>query len=173
MANTCPYCGYKNLEGALICEGCRALLFKRDEGEATRLLGDPHEKIMALPDSKRGTKTLPGSRIIFDLGDPRPRIVTLNDGDEITIGRQGSGNGHTADVLLDELRAWEQGVSRLHAAIRRLGDNVHLIDLQSTNGTYLNGQRIPPGQPQLLRDGDEIRLGQYVIHVYFVYIERE
>jgi len=34
-----------------------------------------------------------------------------------------------------------------------------VVDLDSTNGTFLNGMRIMPHQPRILRDGDEIRLG--------------
>jgi len=54
-------------------------------------------------------------------------------------------------------------ISRQHARIIRRGQNLWLEDLNSTNGTYLNGQRI--FEPVLLRAGDEIRLGASVLRV--------
>lgn len=49
-------------------------------------------------------------------------------------------------------------VSRYHAMIDLTDDGVFVTDLQSTNGTYLNGQRL--GERTLLQPADEIRLGQ-------------
>lgn len=61
------------------------------------------------------------------------------------------GRSSEADVRLPDA-----GVSRLHAELRLLGDEVVLVDLGSTNGTTLNGQRIQEGR---LRDGDRIGVG--------------
>jgi pSer/pThr/pTyr-binding forkhead associated (FHA) protein len=66
--------------------------------------------------------------------------------DPILIGRD-PGN----DVVLDDRR-----VSRKHAEIRlRLG-RYTLYDLQSTNGTYVNGRRVAE---KVLDDGDRISIG--------------
>jgi hypothetical protein len=46
--------------------------------------------------------------------------------------------------------------SRHHAELRRAADGVTLVDLGSTNGTYVNGVRV---HDQDLRDGDTIRVG--------------
>jgi pSer/pThr/pTyr-binding forkhead associated (FHA) protein len=51
--------------------------------------------------------------------------------------------------------------------IRRGEDTLTLVDLGSTNGTHLNGQRLIPNQPRVLRDGDEVRLGKLVFHIFF------
>ncbi|MCS7071755.1 MAG: FHA domain-containing protein, partial [Anaerolinea sp.] len=62
---------------------------------------------------------------------------------------------------------FEKGVSRLHAAICRQDETLTIVDMGSSNGTHLNGQRLIPDQPRVLRDGDEIRLGKLVAHIYF------
>src|SRR5205823_1664017 len=49
---------------------------------------------------------------------------------------------------------------RYHAPIDRLGARVRLRDLRSTNGVFVNGQRIKGDA--WLKQGDEIRLGPYV-----------
>ena len=62
------------------------------------------------------------------------------------------GRSHEAGVQLADQR-----VSRLHASIEPAGDRYRVRDLDSTNGTYLNG-RMVKGR-QLLASGDEIALG--------------
>ena len=56
-----------------------------------------------------------------------------------------------------QCRIWDPGVSRQHAKIVRQpnGDYV-LIDLGSTNGTYLNGLKVKSAS---LHDGDRIQVG--------------
>jgi len=41
------------------------------------------------------------------------------------------------------------------------------LGVGSSNGTFLNGQRLVPNQPRVLRDGDEVRFGKLVAHIYF------
>lgn len=75
-----------------------------------------------------------------------------------TIGRD-----DTADIILDD-----PGISRHHSEIRVTYDGPHLIatlrDLDSTNGTYVNGD--PVGRARLL-DGDRITIGRttFTIHM--------
>src|SRR2546423_1593687 len=66
-----------------------------------------------------------------------------------TMGREG------CDVNL-----MDPEVSRRHAAIRDEGGSLAIEDLGSTNGTFVNGQRITV--VTVLRDGDSVRLGNTV-----------
>lgn len=52
-------------------------------------------------------------------------------------------------------------VSRLHARIFCRQEAYYLEDLNSRNGTRLNGHMLDSGQPQLLKDGDEIVFADY------------
>ena len=62
-------------------------------------------------------------------------------------------------ILLNDEQA-----SRRHALIQRQGDSVYLIsDLGSSNGTFVNGQRI--SQPTPLNAGDRIRIGETKLEV--------
>jgi pSer/pThr/pTyr-binding forkhead associated (FHA) protein len=83
------------------------------------------------------------------------------------LGRSDNTSTQKPDLDLTPYGALEKGVSRIHAAIERSEDTLTLIDMGSANGTHLNGQRLIPDQPRVLRDGDEIRLGKLVAHVYF------
>ncbi len=62
----------------------------------------------------------------------------------------------------NELIAATAQMSRHHAEIRYDGTCWNLVDLQSTNGTFVNGQRIWPGQPRRLQPGDVVRFGPTV-----------
>ena len=53
-------------------------------------------------------------------------------------------------------------VSTRHAQILQQGQSHTVMDLGSTNGTFLNEQRLVPNTPQLLKDGDTIRFGETI-----------
>lgn len=71
----------------------------------------------------------------------------LMDSDVVVIGREVG----LADLLLPERQ-----VSRRHARIERRPDGFFLSDLDSKNGTFLNGREVK--EPQQLQDGDEIQI---------------
>jgi diguanylate cyclase (GGDEF)-like protein len=71
---------------------------------------------------------------------------------QITGGSTELGRGDTVEIRIDD-----DGVSRRHAALVRLEDGaLQLRDLGSTNGTFVNGDRI---SEQVLEDDDRIALG--------------
>lgn len=70
------------------------------------------------------------------------------DGEKISFGRGGD-----ADFRFDD-----NGLSRLNSTVYREGDHVWIVDENSTNGTFVNGQPVgASGTP--LRDGDTIKIG--------------
>lgn len=71
--------------------------------------------------------------------------------ERIIIGRSGS-----ADVQLPHA-----AVSSSHATIQAQGSGYELVDEGSTNGTRINGERIPAGRAKPLRSGDEIEIGGF------------
>ena len=53
--------------------------------------------------------------------------------------------------------------STRHATVRCNGGQISVQDMKSTNGTYLNGQRIDPATPVPLSEGDKVRFGGYTV----------
>jgi len=79
---------------------------------------------------------------------------------EIVIGREDPVSGVFPDIDLTYHGGDEGGVSRRHARIFVHGTQFFIEDLNSTNSTYVNQQRLTPGQPHPLNTGDEIQVGR-------------
>jgi pSer/pThr/pTyr-binding forkhead associated (FHA) protein len=59
------------------------------------------------------------------------------------------------DIVIDNL-----AVSGEHAVLQMTGNEVYLEDLNSTNGTYINGKAV---KKQLLQNNDTVEIGKYKI----------
>ena len=89
-----------------------------------------------------------------------PKMIVSIDGvvikevqlskDRTTLGRRPYN-----DIVIDNL-----AVSGEHAVLLMTGNDVHLEDLNSTNGTYVNGKAV---KKQLLQNSDTIEIGKYKI----------
>jgi len=99
------------------------------------------------PAAPARARTHPAQRPWLDVdGDRYPLLAAIT-----ILGRDNS-----ADVILDD-----PGISRQHTEIRVTSDGPHLItnirDLGSTNGTFVNGERITSRR---LADGDRVNVGR-------------
>jgi len=65
------------------------------------------------------------------------------------------GRGEANEVFIDDLKA-----SRFHLELHVASQAIEAVDMGSTNGTYLNGQRLPAHIPHALKPGDEIAIGK-------------
>lgn len=59
----------------------------------------------------------------------------------------------------------EKGISRMHAKLLKREDGLYLLDLNSTNGTFLNDEQIISGKEYLLMEGDVVALANIVTYV--------
>jgi hypothetical protein len=93
--------------------------------------------------------------------------MVLEFDDAIILGRQATSEEGESIFDLTPFGGDEKGVSRRHAAIRRMKNSVVLEDLGSSNKSYINGQRLPSHEPHVLIEGDEIRLGNLTASISF------
>src|SRR5262245_33162618 len=63
-----------------------------------------------------------------------------------------------------DLRLPATEVSRHHCIIRLMAGEASVIDLGSSNGTFLNGQRVR--SQAVLQSGDQLRVGDFTFHVH-------
>lgn len=90
-------------------------------------------------------------------GGSSPGSLVLSDGQRVVLGESIVTMGRLSEsTLVIE----DPNVSRTHAEIRPHGSGFRLVDLASTNGTLVNGERIAERQ---LVDGDRIEVGNVVI----------
>ncbi len=85
---------------------------------------------------------------------PTPGVTFPLEGDQLTIGRDSS-NG----VAINDAE-----VSRRHARLTFQGGKYVLEDLGSTNGSFVNGQRL--AGPVVLKPGDVVSLGEQIVLMY-------
>lgn len=86
--------------------------------------------------------------------------------DAFTIGIKRYGE-QRPDLDLRSHITDDKGVSRCHVRLDPEHDSLCITDLASTNGTWINGERIPPHRAIALRDGDVISLAglSFAIHI--------
>lgn len=100
------------------------------------------------------------------VGDDRAPILTEID-EQISLGRTEEGSAGKPDVDLASYHGHEKGVSRLHAVLTRGKGVILVTDVGSTNGVWINDQRLPPNTPTPIQDGAHLWLGRLEIVVYF------
>jgi hypothetical protein len=92
-----------------------------------------------------------GSVLRIEIGDGQGQMFRLRQAGSTWIGRDNSVN----DIVLVG-----SSISRRHSRIEADGRNFYVHDTGSTNGTYVNGQRIATS---MLRHGDTITIGNVVL----------
>ena len=151
MALHCTECGFVNTEGANYCQRCGAFLGDLHEGTpeastATYRIDEATGELVPVEIDELVARE--GAALVVRAGGGREGESFPLEGDRLTIGRRPE-----SDIFLDDVT-----VSRDHALIVRRGDEHHLDDLGSLNGTYVNRRRIDSHH---LEDGDEIQVGKY------------
>jgi len=138
---------------------------KITESEMTKFTGQ--RTILSLETQLQQAESLPEpSRMGFDLSpipsqdqlviaqkDRTPRSIAL-DKQQLTIGRSAE-----SDLTLDHV-----DVSRQHARLEHSSSGWQVTDLNSTNGTYLDGNRLLAGVPEPFHPGKTLRIGPYFLH---------
>jgi FHA domain len=165
----CPNCHNKEMDGALFCSECGAQLvveefsnthsFMNGELDTDILSQAIDEEQLAAAPPVSGDVAL--SLFLVD----SKKVIPLTGRTEYTLGRIAEGQPILPDVDLSGYDAYTHGVSRLHAAVKMYNQRVVVVDLGSSNGTRVNGQKIVPNIDYPLNNGDIIALGKLRIQV--------
>src|SRR5258708_25998300 len=144
---TCPDCGVQVDMGALICFTCGATLRRALATEEGPIAVPGAQKAIS-PERQGRHISLAVLRISFPAGN-----VEVPAGTSVLLGRD------PAESLVAAAFDTCDNVSRRHATIT-VDDAGHatIRDENSTNGTFVNGDRLLPGIDVRLVDGDKVRL---------------
>lgn len=146
---TCQQCGQENAEGYTVCSKC---------GHISPLATSPQS----------------AQQVIYSVtfrveGEEIP--LTLAPSQRAMMGRQAPYMLQVPDVDLTIFNAAEHGISRVHAVIDCTRNGIQITDLDSRNGTFVNGEKVHPFNAHVLRHGDTVRLGGLSLEVVIT-IER-
>lgn len=159
----CPQCQHREMSGAIFCSECGAQLIGSMEIDTHRIVDTGKIRRQTGPFQ---SPTSPSSSAwlslhILETG----HILPLADRTEFTLGRLVEGQPIMPDVDLTPYNAYTHGISRLHAVLKIVNDQIVVMDLDSSNGTYVNGTRIPSNVETPITHGDVIALGKLKIQV--------
>ncbi|SKC01227.1 FHA domain-containing protein [Lachnospiraceae bacterium] len=116
---------------------------------------DGNETNVLMPEPGDETAVLGGSSV--QVAVATGTLIRRRSGENIVISRKifriGKDSLHVDYCINDN-----SSVSRTHAALKSKGDGVYIEDMHSTNGTFLNGSRVNPGEERRIKDGDIIRI---------------
>jgi hypothetical protein len=169
QSHVCAYCGYSNRRGVLFCEECaNPLVGSADEtikgDEMAQLVKHALRQLETGETERFEQETL----LLLHIRDQAEPLEVFIGAKRLTIGRFDSRTNRKVDVDLTPYGALPRGVSRLHAVLfRSEDDTLYITDINSANGTYLNGHRLAPHEPIAVNNGDEVSLGKMRMHVYF------
>lgn len=93
-------------------------------------------------------------------GSQFPKSLTFRVEDRVSIGRNVAGESSRVQVDLSPYDAEQLGVSRHHIQLVTEADRLMVIDQNSGNGTFLNGNRLKAGESYRLAHGDTLLLGR-------------
>ena len=154
---SCPNCGKDNPDHGVFCEYC---------GFAIRAVSIGTTQLNANNLPAGGGQLADDYVIILHVeayDDPVPLRVL----DHVVLGREEGSDDVATYINLEPYGALNAGVSRRHAQFSRREDELLVRDLGSTNGTFLNGQRLIDARDYSVHDGDELVVGRLSLRVFF------
>jgi len=145
---TCPVCAAEVKPEDLICFTCGANLPRRRPDEDPPAAATVMQEYLR-PQQATGSISTAVLRLTFPTGN-----VDIPAGTSLLLGRD------PAESLVAAAFSEFENVSRRHATVT-VDDAGHatIRDEHSTNGTFVNGDRVLPGTTVRLADGDTLRLG--------------
>jgi len=166
---TCPSCKHEEFVGALFCSQCGTKLTyqkptprKTASYPGTSQTGRP--AVTPEPAQQTPPITLREHILALKVMDTGA-IIPLEGGTEFTLGRVSGNQPILPDLDLTPYKAYEGGVSRLHATIRIEQGTITVTDLGSANGTRVNGKKLAAHASQTINDGDILTLGKFKVQV--------
>ena len=146
---SCPACGTEVEEGDTFCSNCGAVL-KEAEVPAPVEAAVPVEAPPAAA----------GPRLVVSASGAEIPLVTEG---ELLIGREDPVSGIYPEIDLTPHGGEDGGVSRRHAKLIIEAGATYVEDLDSTNFTFVNKQKVAAKTRHQLNDGDELRCGRVAL----------
>lgn len=169
-ANTtlaCPACGKLNPYKEQICYSCGSLITEQNNNE-TDILPSGTKEFSASKNAHFGQNSI---LILIPEHDDKPYTLRPQlKSTGLTLGRNKKNTDtNDVDVDLERTNVVQRSVSRLHATITydEASETLSLFDMSSTNGSFINGQKLQAKERRVIRQGDELRFGRLNFRVIY------
>ena len=164
----CPVCKFKNDANAITCAYCGASLEIVHKGKTTTKHVEENEtKLFSPTRAEINAKDLAAPKKGLSIYLTSGILVETVEAREFFLGRK-SEETETTMVDMTPFGAYQVGVSRKHALIRQTRQGYYeIIDQGSTNGTFLNGERLAASQAYPLPTYAQVSLGR--LHLLVIY----
>jgi pSer/pThr/pTyr-binding forkhead associated (FHA) protein len=164
----CPFCGTTHIANTVFCNDCGNYLLEDSQRKTDPLEKEEMEYSEKVGDES-GTDTSPledpqGVALRLKIGESG-REIEVKLSKDVNLGRVDPSSTVFPEIDLTNDEDAMKSVSRRHARIFIRENAVKLEDLGSINGTQLNGRKLDPYMPEILNDGDVLRLGKVSIEV--------
>lgn len=157
----CPNCNRPNKKGEVYCYACGEILQTGISRSSTKAFEDDD------PEMRAGTSYYGQySVLLIHVRGANNPLEGKIEGEAI-IGRMASDSAMHPDIDLGPFDAENLGVSRLHATLKVQNNTLSIMDMDSKNHTFINGQRLHSHEVRVLHDGDEIRLARLTFKIAF------
>jgi len=165
----CPACKKLNNAGSATCIYC-GIPFEGGKGEKTSTTGLVPVDFSSPTVGTDGVldkyiREIPETGIAIYLSNYMHPFEVRVDSDFV-IGRKT--DGAPAGLLdLTPLEGYIMGVSKQHVRIQDLGKYYQITDLGSSNGTWVNEERLIPNQPAFLPNAARVQLGRMPLYIIY------
>lgn len=141
-----------------------------DVGNTTYDLAKQAQEAMDMAESEKTNKRVveftEDMKLQIDVVDfPKSLIVDVKG--EMLVGRADNVTDYIPEIDLTPHGAYRLGLSRRHATIMCHDNRLIVKDLNSRNGTFINGVAVDKGGTQELASGDELRFGNLSMRISF------
>ncbi len=160
----CSNCNHVNMAGALFCSECGTRLGASDPLTTQSITPSQIKEALRQGPVPAAAPPVTSTWVTLHLLDTG-QVLPLSERNEFTLGRISEGQPIMPDVDLSPYQAYARGVSRLHAVLKRESSHIFLMDLGSSNGTFVNGKRLMPNVDHAVSNGDVIALGKLKIQI--------
>lgn len=178
----CPFCFARHVANTVFCDECGQFLVPDDS---------PSTEQFSVTDDNLASMKWKQPSVLFPSVDAEPKPSNPHDGKKIPqqvclrigpekqeiafkletpvfIGRLDAGQDIFPDIDLTQFSFEAKAVSRRHIRLFMQDTEVMIEDLDSLNGTFLNGERLPPYLSVPLSDGDCLDLSSLHVEVSLV-----
>lgn len=159
MNKICTQCGFRNGPENRFCGKCGRPLQPAVESSATEIALPPVRPGPTMPYAQP-VKVVKQPTVTAQVRFANGAVVQLSGSQDFFVGRTDPPGGWFPAIDMAAHGGEAGGVSRKHARLFFKDATAYVEDLGSTNGTFLNENRLPANMPRRVQNGDNLRFGR-------------